>query len=58
MRGCDAVLHEAAQVSVPRSVAEPLESYRINVMGTLHVFTCLEIGAIPEARKKLLRALV
>jgi len=28
------------------------------VMGTLHVFTCLEIGAIPEARKKLLRALV
>ena len=37
VRGCDAVLHEAAQVSVPRSVAEPLESYRINVMGTLHV---------------------
>lgn len=35
--GCDAVLHEAAQVSVPRSVAEPLESYRVNVMGTLNV---------------------
>lgn len=27
-------------------------------MNTLHVFTALEIGAIPEARKKLLRALV
>ncbi len=35
VQGCDGVLHEAAQVSVPRSVAEPLESYRINVMGTL-----------------------
>lgn len=28
------------------------------VMNTLHVFTALEIGAIPAARKKLLRALV
>lgn len=37
VRGCDAVLHEAAQVSVPRSVAEPLESYRVNVTGTLNV---------------------
>ena len=27
-------------------------------METLHVFTGLEIGAIPEARKRLLRALV
>ena len=35
--GADYVLHQAALGSVPRSVAEPLESYRINVMGTLHV---------------------
>ena len=27
-------------------------------MNTLHVFTGLEIAAIPEARKKLLRAIV
>jgi putative hemolysin len=27
-------------------------------MNTLHVFTALDIGAIPPARKKLLRALV
>jgi putative hemolysin len=27
-------------------------------MNTLHVFTGLEIGAIPAARKRLLRALV
>lgn len=29
-----------------------------HVMNTLHVFTALEIGAIPPARKKLLRALL
>jgi putative hemolysin len=29
-----------------------------HAMGTLHVFTGLEIGAIPPARKRLLRALV
>lgn len=29
-----------------------------HTMNTLHVFTALEIGAIPAARKKLLRALV
>lgn len=29
-----------------------------HVMGTLHVFTGLEIDAIPQARKRLLRALV
>ena len=35
--GVDAVFHEAAQVSVPRSVADPLESYRVNVIGTLNL---------------------
>ena len=29
-----------------------------HAMNTLHVFTGLEISAIPESRKKLLRALV
>jgi nucleoside-diphosphate-sugar epimerase len=35
---CDGVrwvFHEAAQVSVPRSVAEPHRSYEVNVIGTL-----------------------
>ncbi len=35
--GIAGVFHEAAQVSVPRSVQAPRESYQINVMGTLNV---------------------
>jgi nucleoside-diphosphate-sugar epimerase len=31
------IFHEAAQVSVPRSVEAPEESYEINIMGTLRV---------------------
>jgi len=36
-RGVRGVFHEAAQVSVPQSVEDPLRSYRTNVMGTLAV---------------------
>lgn len=36
-RGVDYVLHLAARTSVPRSVADPLETNRINVDGTLNV---------------------
>jgi UDP-glucose 4-epimerase len=32
-----AVFHEAAQVSVPRSIEDPLASYEVNVIGTLHL---------------------
>jgi nucleoside-diphosphate-sugar epimerase len=35
--GIEAVLHEAALVSVPRSFEEPLQSYEVNVMGTLRL---------------------
>lgn len=35
--GMTGVFHEAAQVSVPRSVQAPRESYAINVTGTLNV---------------------
>jgi nucleoside-diphosphate-sugar epimerase len=35
--GVRGIFHEAAQVSVPRSVEAPEESYEINVMGTLRV---------------------
>lgn len=37
VRGVQGVFHEAAQVSVPASIRDPLASYRINVMGTLAV---------------------
>jgi UDP-glucose 4-epimerase len=35
--GADGVFHEAAQVSVPQSVANPLRSYEVNATGTLRV---------------------
>ncbi|MCP5022062.1 MAG: SDR family oxidoreductase [bacterium] len=37
MQGITGVLHEAAQVSVPESVADPRRSYEVNVTGTLHL---------------------
>jgi nucleoside-diphosphate-sugar epimerase len=37
VRGCGAVLHEAALPSVPRSVQDPLTSNATNVTGTLNV---------------------
>ena len=35
--GCEAVLHEAALPSVPRSIQDPLTSNATNVIGTLNV---------------------
>lgn len=35
--GADAVVHLAALPSVPRSVADPTASHRVNATGTLHV---------------------
>jgi UDP-glucose 4-epimerase len=35
--GCDAVFHQAALPSVPRSIADPLSSHRANATGTLNV---------------------
>jgi UDP-glucose 4-epimerase len=37
VRGCDAVLHEAALPSVPRSIQDPLTTHAVNVTGTLNV---------------------
>ena len=37
-RGCEAVFHLAAVVSVPQTVEKPIESARVNDLGTLHVF--------------------
>jgi UDP-glucose 4-epimerase len=36
-RGADYVIHLAARTSVPRSVAEPVETNRVNINGTLNV---------------------
>ena len=37
VEGCDAVFHEGAMPSVPRSVQDPLTSSEINIGGTLNV---------------------
>lgn len=38
VQGCDLVFHQAALVSVPRSLAEPRLNHDVNVTGTFHVF--------------------
>ena len=35
--GVAGIFHEAAQVSVPRSIEDPLASYQVNVLGTLNL---------------------
>lgn len=52
-RGASGVFHEAAQVSVPASIQDPVTSYRINVMGTLAV---LEAARSEGVRKVLFAA--
>ncbi|MGD2270792.1 MAG: SDR family oxidoreductase [Desulfobacterales bacterium] len=37
-RGREAIFHLAAMVSVPQTVAQPIESAQINDLGTLHIF--------------------
>ena len=45
MEGCDAVVHLAAQVSVPVSMSNPEETMNINVDGTASIIAaCLEHG--------------
>ena len=46
MQGADWVVHLAAQVSVPRSIEDPRESYRINVDGTLNIVDSARIAGV------------
>jgi UDP-glucose 4-epimerase len=48
MKGIDAVLHLAAQVSVPRSVADPVESSTHNIAGFLNVLDAVRRHKIPR----------
>lgn len=52
-RGVEAVLHEAAVVSVPRSIEDPVSNYDVNVMGTLRV---LEAARAAGARRFVIAA--
>ena len=44
--GADYVLHEAALVSVPRSIAHPEASYQANITGTASVFHAAALGGV------------
>lgn len=45
----DAILHLAAQSNVPASIADPVHTARVNVMGTLNLLDAMERAA-PRAR--------
>ena len=47
-KGVDAVLHLAAQVSVPRSVADPVESSTHNIAGFLNVLDAVRRHKVPR----------
>ena len=44
--GCEVVLHEAARVSVPESVANPHLTYRVNVGGFLNVLAAAKEAGV------------
>jgi nucleoside-diphosphate-sugar epimerase len=46
--GVAGVLHEAAQVSVPRSIEDPHASYEVNVMGTLNLLEAARLAGVPR----------
>jgi len=46
VRECDAVVHLAAQISVPRSIESPEETFEINVGGTANLLRACEINGV------------
>ena len=44
--GCDFVLHQAAQVSVPASLADPETTHEVNTTGTLRVFEAARAAGV------------
>ena len=44
--GCDYVLHQAARTSVPQSLTEPVETFRVNVTGTLTVLEAARAAGV------------
>lgn len=46
--GVAGIFHEAAQVSVPRSIEAPRESYAINVTGTLNLLEAARAHGVPR----------
>jgi len=47
-RGVDAILHQAALGSVPRSLEHPLETHAVNVLGTVQLLEAARRGSRPR----------
>jgi UDP-glucose 4-epimerase len=45
-KGCDTIFHEAAVVSVPQTVEQPVESAMVNEIGTLSVFEAARMNKV------------
>lgn len=50
IKDCDAILHLAAIVSVPQSIADPLHSFRVNTQGFLHVLQAIQTAGRRSVR--------
>jgi nucleoside-diphosphate-sugar epimerase len=48
IRGIDGIFHQAAFVSVPRSIADPIRNHEINITGTLNVLTTARDGGVQK----------
>lgn len=48
VKGVDAILHQAALGSVPRSVADPVTTQKVNADGTLQVFWAARNQGVPR----------
>jgi nucleoside-diphosphate-sugar epimerase len=46
--GCDVIFHQAAMVSVPRSIVEPQLNHHSNVTGVFNVFEAARQAAVPR----------
>lgn len=46
MQGIDLVSHQAALGSVPRSIADPIQSNNTNITGTLHIYTAAKAAQV------------
>ncbi len=46
MAGCEVIFHEAAVVSVPRSIDDPQLSHDVNIQGTLNVLIAARAAAV------------
>lgn len=47
-KGVDAILHQAALGSVPRSINDPLTTNAVNIAGTLNIFTAAKTNGITK----------